>query len=61
MNHWTQLTLTRRAALLTVLAWPHVRKAGAGADYFEASIIDTRLRAVEELLREQLRDKTINK
>ncbi|WP_198529120.1 MULTISPECIES: M48 family metalloprotease [Comamonas] len=37
------------------------RKAGAGADYFEASIIDTRLRAVEELLREQLRDKAINK
>ncbi|WP_114863842.1 M48 family metalloprotease [Comamonas sp. AG1104] len=37
------------------------RKAGAGADYFEASIIDTRLRAVEELLREQLRDKAVNK
>lgn len=37
------------------------RKAGAKADYFEASIIDTRLRAVDELLREQLRDKTINK
>ena len=37
------------------------RKAGARADYFEASIIDTRLRAVEELLREQLRDKAVNK
>lgn len=37
------------------------RKAGARADYFEASIIDTRLRAVGELLREQLRDKAINK
>ena len=37
------------------------RKAGAKADYFEASIIDTRLRAVDELLREQLRDKSINK
>ena len=37
------------------------RRAGAQADYFEASIIDTRLRAVEELLREQLRDKSINK
>ena len=37
------------------------RKAGAKADYFEASIIDTRLRAVDELLREQLRDKTVNK
>ncbi|WP_052088421.1 M48 family metalloprotease [Comamonas thiooxydans] len=37
------------------------RKAGAGADYFEASIIDTRLRAVDELLREQLRDKAVNK
>lgn len=37
------------------------RKAGARVDYFEASIIDTRLRAVEELLREQLRDKAINK
>ncbi|WP_376709168.1 M48 family metalloprotease [Comamonas sp.] len=37
------------------------RRAGAKADYFEASIIDTRLRAVDELLREQLRDKTINK
>ncbi|MDH1332814.1 M48 family metalloprotease [Comamonas thiooxydans] len=37
------------------------RKAGASADYFEASIIDTRLRAVEELLREQLRDKAVNK
>ena len=37
------------------------RKAGAKADYFEASIIDTRLRAVEELLREQLSDKSINK
>lgn len=37
------------------------RRAGAQADYFEASIIDTRLRAVDELLREQLRDKSINK
>ena len=37
------------------------RRAGAKADYFEASIIDTRLRAVDELLREQLRDKAINK
>jgi len=37
------------------------RKAGASADYFEASIIDTRLRAVDELLREQLRDKAVNK
>lgn len=37
------------------------RKAGARADYFEASIIDTRLRAVQELLREQTRDKSINK
>jgi len=37
------------------------RKAGSRADYFEASIIDTRLRAVEELLREQLRDKAVNK
>ena len=37
------------------------RKAGAKADYFEASIIDTRLRAVNELLREQLSDKAINK
>lgn len=37
------------------------RKAGAKADYFEASIIDTRLRAVNELLREQLSDKSINK
>mgnify|MGYP001557050517 CR=1 FL=1 len=37
------------------------RKSGGQADYFEASIIDTRLRAVQELLREQLSDKTINK
>ena len=37
------------------------RKSGGQADYFEASIIDTRLRAVQELLREQLSDKAINK
>lgn len=37
------------------------RRSGAKADYFEASIIDTRLRAVQELLREQTRDKSINK
>lgn len=37
------------------------RKTGAKADYFESSIIDTRLRAVQELLREQLADKSINK
>lgn len=37
------------------------RKSGGQADYFEASIIDTRLRAVNELLREQLSDKAINK
>ncbi|CAM4318498.1 M48 family metalloprotease [Comamonas aquatilis] len=37
------------------------RKAGGQADYFEASIIDTRLRAVQELLREQASDKSINK
>ncbi len=37
------------------------RKAGAKVDYFEASIVDTRLRAVQELLREQLADKSINK
>ena len=29
------------------------RRGGAQADYIEASIIDTRLRAVESLLREQ--------
>ncbi|MEG1735492.1 MAG: peptidase M48, partial [Comamonas sp.] len=37
------------------------RKAGGQADYFEASIIDTRLRAVQELLREQASDKSIHK
>lgn len=37
------------------------RRAGARSDYFEASIIDTRLRAVQELLREQTRDKSLNK
>jgi predicted Zn-dependent protease len=36
-------------------------RAGARADYFEASIIDTRLRAVQELLREQARDKSLDK
>ena len=30
-----------------------VRKGGAGSDHFEASIIDTRARQVESLLREQ--------
>jgi len=29
------------------------RKSGSGVDYIEASIIDTRLRAVQSLLKEQ--------
>lgn len=37
------------------------RRAGAQADYFEASIVDTRLRAVGELLREQAREKSLDK
>ena len=37
------------------------RRSTTAADHVEASIIDTRLRAVEELLREQLRDKAVNK
>jgi hypothetical protein len=33
-----------------------VRRGGAGADHVEASIIDTRLRQVEQALREQLQE-----
>ena len=33
------------------------RKGGPKVDFIEASIVDTRLRAVEELLREQAREK----
>ena len=54
-------TMTMRQRWTASAAQDLARKAGAKADYFEASIIDTRLRAVDELLREQLRDKTINK
>ena len=37
------------------------RRKGATADYIDASIVDTRLRAVQELLSEQLREKAREK
>ena len=41
-------------------AQDYARRGGPQADHFEASIVDTRLRVTQDLLREQARDKSVN-